>query len=102
KLSGSTQFEILFRHHETVIGFFHDFQTLASCFRVCVGNQEAIGLIAASSDPASQLVQLCKSEAIRIFDDHDGCIGNVDTDFDNGCTNQYIEFALAKLIHNFF
>ena len=59
-------------------------------------------LLRAASDASTQLVQLRKAKAFGVFDDHDGCVGNVDTDFDDGGGDKDLRFVFAEGLHDGF
>ena len=54
---------------------------------------------AAPPDPAAQLVQLGDAEAVGVLDDHDGGLGHVDADLDDGRRHQHLELAGAEAVH---
>ena len=60
-----------------------------------LGDQDAVALVGAAADASAQLVQLREAEALGVLDDHDGGVGNVDADFDDGGGDQDVDFALA-------
>ena len=49
----------------------------------------------AASDATAQLMELGKPETVRAFNEHHGCVGNVDAHFDNGCRNQHVDLAIT-------
>ena len=63
-------------------------------------DKNTISLILAPADTATQLVKRCKTETLRIFDHHNGCIRHIHTDFDDGCRNQHGDFTRKKALHN--
>ena len=56
----------------------------------------------AAADTSPKLMQLRKTEAFRIFDDHDGGIGNVHANFDDGGGNQNVGFMAGEGGHDGF
>src|SRR5690606_1186650 len=48
---------------------------------------------------APQLMQLGETKSLGIFDHHDGGIGYVDTDLNNGCGNHDLRFVPDKTLH---
>src|SRR3954464_1856182 len=86
EISGTAKFEIALRDFEPV-----------ACIRQCLQprpalfgqrgliQQNAIGLVRPAADAAAQLVQLRKTEAFRMLDQHDRRIRYVDPDFDHPC-----------------
>ena len=78
----------------------HDLPSFLSQFRLALRNKETVGLPSASADATSQLMQLCKAEPLRIFDDDHRSIRHVDPDFDHDRRYQHIDFSPVKLLHH--
>src|SRR5215471_3983422 len=55
-----------------------------------------------TSDTATQLVQLRESESLRMFDNHNGRIRDVDTHFDNRCRYEDIDVPGSERRHRCF
>ena len=86
--------KVFFGDAEAVGGFAHDAQAaLCGVAQRRLVHEQAVGLFAAASDPAAQLVQLCEAEAFGVFDDHQGGIRHVHADFDNGSGDEELCFA---------
>jgi len=49
-----------------------------------------------------ELVELGEAEALGVFDDHHGGVGDVDADFHDGCRHEDLGFILAEALHDFF
>ena len=45
-------------------------------------------------------MKLCESESIGVFDDHDGCIRDIDADFDDNRRDERINLTCAESIHH--
>jgi hypothetical protein len=58
--------------------------------------------VSASANSAAQLVKLGEAEALGMLDDHHGCVGYVDTDFDDGGGDEDIDFSALKATHDDF
>ena len=54
-----------------------------------------------SSDTSAKLVKLREAEPVCVFDDHDGRIGHVDTDLDDGRCHEHADLAGAETVHDF-
>ena len=67
---------------------------------VPIDQQIAVGLVAVSSDSASQLVQFGQPIAIGIVDEHGVGIGDIEPAFDDGCRQQDIGAVLDKIEHD--
>ena len=50
----------------------------------------------APAHAAPELVQLCKTEPLGIFDQHQGGVGNVYPDLDNAGADENVESATGK------
>jgi hypothetical protein len=48
------------------------------------------------------LMQLRKAKAFSVFDDHDGCVRDVYTDFDDGGGDKDSRFVFAEGLHHGF
>ena len=47
-------------------------------------------------------MELRKSKALGVFDDHHGGVRNVDADFHDSCGHEDLGFVLAEALHDFF
>ena len=65
-------------------------------------HKKGISHPAASSYPSPKLVKLGKSHLVGIINNHGIYVGNIHTGFNNGGGNQYINFSINKIIHDFF
>src|SRR5215211_6778706 len=63
-------------------------------------HEEAVRLLGAAADPAAQLVQLGKPEAVCFLHDHDRRVREVDADFDHRCRDEDVQFAPLESIHD--
>src|ERR1700687_2898958 len=61
-----------------------------------------MGFLGAAADAAAKLVELGESEALRVFNDHDGGVGDVDAYFHDGGGNEDLGFVFAEALHDFF
>src|SRR5205807_2817727 len=61
-----------------------------------------MGFVRAAADASSKLMKLGEAEAFRMLDDHDGGVGNVDADFDDGGGDEDLRFVSAEALHDFF
>jgi len=55
-----------------------------------------------AADAAAKLVELGEAEALGVFDDHHGGVGDVDADFHDGCRHEDLGFILRKRCNDFF
>jgi hypothetical protein len=65
-----------------------------------VGEEDAVGLFGAAADAAAELVELGEAEAVGVFDDHDGGVGDVDADFDDGGGDECVDEVLSEAFHD--
>ncbi len=47
-------------------------------------------------------MELGEAEALGVLDDHDGGVGDVDADFDDGSGDEDLGFVFAEALHGFF
>jgi hypothetical protein len=57
--------------------------------------------VLAPADAAAELMELGQTESLRVFDQHHGCIWNIDTDLDHSRADQNFGFAAAESFHDF-
>ena len=62
-------------------------------------DEQAVGLLRPAPDAAAQLVQLCEPEAVRLLDDHDRRVRDVDADLDHGRRDEDVELAGLEARH---
>ena len=80
KVSRTSQSQVGFGNGKTVGGTAHGLDALlAVVAQFFFGHENAIGLAAATTYTASELVQLAKSETLGILYHHDSGIGHVNT-----------------------
>ena len=53
-----------------------------------------------AADASPELVELGEAEALGAFDHHDGGVGDIDADFDDGGGDQDVELAIAEGVHD--
>lgn len=64
------------------------------------GEEKTVTLVWTPTDSSAELVKLRETEAFGSFDEHDGGIGNVDPDFDDGCRDEDIELPGFERLHD--
>src|SRR6266576_4676452 len=91
-LAGAAQSQILLGDAETVLGLAEDREALP-CYLAerRLVQQDAGRRLVAAADAAAQLMQLREHEALRVFDDHDRCGGDVDADLDDRRRDEQID-----------
>ena len=65
-----------------------------------LSQQNAVRGNVAPADAPAQLVQLRQSEPLGMFNDHQGCLWDVNTHFDHCCGNQDINALFQKTGHD--
>ena len=60
-----------------------------------------MGFLRAAADASAKLVKLGEAEALGVLDDHDGGVGDVDADFDDGGGDENLRFVFAEALHGF-
>ena len=78
----------------------HDFQTIGLFLSLGLVHQYAIGLPFSTSDTTAQLMQLCQSESIGIFDHDQSRIRDIDPDFNNGRRYKDLRLSLGECLHD--
>jgi hypothetical protein len=63
------------------------------------GHQDAVALCGAAADASAELVHLREAEALGVVDDHDGGVGDVDADFDDGGGDEDVDLAALEAGH---
>ena len=65
-----------------------------------IKNAEA--LCRAAPDASTELVHLSEAEALGVVDDHDGGIGNIDADLNDGGGDENVDLAALETRHGDF
>ena len=65
-----------------------------------MGGEDAVALGAAPAHPAPELMELAQTEPVRVLDHHQGSVGHIHANFDDGSGHQHIRLALGKAGHN--
>ena len=97
----AAQFQIFFGNPEAVGGFTNDLQPRCGHLveRLAI-EQQTDRRLRAAADPASELVQLRKSEPFGVLDDHDRRGRYVDAHLDDGRRHQNVNVAGGELRHH--
>src|SRR6267378_366468 len=61
-----------------------------------------MGFLGATADASAKLVELGEAEALGVLDDHDGGVGDVNADFNDGGGDEDLRLVLAEALHDFF
>ena len=100
QITGTTQFQVRFRYFKAVIGAHHYFQPFPRVFgQFVVRHKDTIRLFSATSHPTAQLMELRKSEAFGILNDHHRSIGHIHPNFDHGSGNHNLSLSGNKELH---
>ena len=103
KFAGASKEKIGFGDFEAVGGADHGFEAGAGFVSHAKrGDEDAMGFLRAAADASAKLVELGEAEALGVLDDHDGGVGNVDANFDDGGGDEDLRFVLAEALHDFF
>src|ERR671920_191474 len=96
-LPGPAQPQILLGDSETVVGLAHEGEAGAPCLAQRIAaHEQADGAPLPSPDPAPQLVELGEAEAVGALDNHQGRVGNIDPDLDDGGGDEDGQSALLE------
>ena len=98
EIAGAARFEVVFGHGEAVGRAAQKAQALAHRIAAVVRDQDAAGIRRAAPHAAAQLVQRRKAEALGVLDDHDGGVGHVDADLDDGGGDQHVQLPRLELL----
>ena len=85
---------------ETIVGMVQNLQTFHGLFGFGCADKNAIALEFTTPYTPTQLVQLCQTEALRIFHHHYCGIGNIDTYFNYRGGDQDIDLLISKFFHD--
>ncbi len=100
--AGAAEFEVDFGEGEAAVVFFHRFEA-GGFFGFFGGREkEAVGFVGAATNAAAELVELGEAEAFGAFDEHNGGVGDVDADFDDGGGNEEVGFVSGEVVHDLF
>src|SRR6267378_4495977 len=61
-----------------------------------------MGFLGATADASAKLVELGEAEALGVLDDHDGGVGDVNADFNDGGGDEDLRLVFAEALHDFF
>src|SRR6266852_2948554 len=61
-----------------------------------------MGFLRTAADASAKLMELGEAEALGVLDDHDGGVGDIDADFDDGGGDEDLRFVFAEALHDFF
>src|SRR6476620_6787376 len=100
-LAPTAQLQVLFGNAETVVGLAHDLKPRFghSAERALI-KEHAGGLASATTDAATQLMELSEAKALGILDDHHARLRHIDPDFDDRRRNENRDLALAESCHH--
>src|SRR5690606_41119822 len=63
------------------------------------GDQDAVALPRAPPGPAPELMELREAESLRMLDEHDRGVGDVDPDLDHGRGHEDVQLARHERAH---
>jgi len=103
ELAGAAHGEIELGKFETILGANHGVEALFSQVGDALpGDENAVALRGTSADTATELVKLSETEALGVFDDHDGGVGDVDAHFDDCGCHEDVDLSALKAAHDDF
>ncbi len=101
KFAGTALLEVALGDFKSVRRSNHGFDSLAALASYLLAGHEDTGrLFLAATDSAAELVELREAEAVGVFDDHGGGVGDVHADFDDRGGDENLDFVAAKLFHD--
>ncbi len=100
ELAGAALLEVEFGEEEAVLGLGHGVEAeFGFGGDLGAGEENAEGLGGAATDAAAELMKLGEAETVCMFHHHDGGVGDVDADFDDGGGDEDVEFAAFEAGH---
>ncbi len=95
--------EVDFGEGESVVGFAHGLEAFAGfgAWVFFAGEEDAVALFVAAADAAAELVELAEAESFGAFDDDDGGVGYIDSDFDDAGGDEDAGFVSGEASHDF-
>jgi hypothetical protein len=99
-LAHAAEFEVFFGDFEAAGVFGHGLEAGDAVIGALVGEEDAGGAFASAADAAAELVELREAEAVGLFDDHGGGVGDIDADFDDGGGDEDVDEVLAESFHD--
>lgn len=82
-ISGPPEPQVLLGDIESAIMSLEDLEPGGRFARKIVRDGDAEGFVLTTADAAPELMQLRQTESIGVLDDHERCVGHVDTDLDD-------------------
>ncbi len=108
QLARTADFQVVGGQHETgtqVLGVGDGLQAffgVGADFLPGRRQQVGVGLVVATADPATQLVQLRQAKFVGALDDDGVGAGHVDAGFDDGRRHQHVEALVVEVAHHLF
>ena len=100
ELAGAALLEVEFGEFEAVLRGDHGVEAGFGLLGDAVaGHEDAVALGGAAADASAELVELGEAEALGVVDDHDGGVGDVDADLDDGGGDEHVDVAALEAGH---
>ena len=96
----ATHLEVDFGELEAVAVGGQGGQPLLGALGLRLGHEQAVALVLAAADASAELVELGEAEPVGAVDEHDGGVGDVDADFDDGGGDEDVELGVAEAAHH--
>ena len=96
QFAGAALTQVLLSQLESVAAVFHHRQPTLALLRGVIRNEDAVRLVFATADPPPELVQLREAKSIRVFDQHDCGVGNIDSNLYHAGRQKRIDLAVQK------
>ena len=100
EFTAAAQDEIFFRQEKAILDLAHQLHPELGDLILIIRVEDAVSLRLPAPDTATKLMQLRKAEAIGSVDEHDGGIGYIDADFDDGCGDEELLLSPMKGLHD--
>ncbi len=99
EFSRASYTQIRIRNLKSIAGLQQRTNTRLAVLATAPRDQKAGSRERAPSNPAPQLVELRQAKTLRVLDDHQGGIGNIDTHFNDRRRYEYLRFCPLKTSH---
>src|SRR5450756_1714533 len=98
-VAGSSQFQVFLCDLEPVVRVDQDLQAFGALGGYIALDEDAMGDGRSSADSSTELMERSKPKPLRILDDHDTCVGHIDTNLHDSRRNQHVQIPQPEGIH---
>ena len=99
-VSRTAQAQVLLGDHEAIVASFQDPQPFESLGASASLEQDAGRGMLSPADAPAELVELGQAEALRVLNEEQGGVGDVDPDLDHGGGDKHTDFPGSERLHD--